>query len=165
MWIKGSVNPIWDTSFKNFVYVRQPLTQDEETEWRAAGYTNRHFTGLMYDSTNPIPSWCNEIAEMLELTSCGFVFYKMPTGVVMPTHIDHFTRYCKVFNVEKDKVWRAIVFLENWKPGHYFEIDGKAIVDYAKGDYILWSNDSPHAASNIGLEDRYTLQITGIKNG
>ena len=165
MWIKGSVNPVWDNSFKEFVYVRQPLTQDEETEWRTAGYTNTYFTGMMYDSTNPMPSWCHEIAKTLELTNCGFVFYKMPTGVVMPTHIDHFSRYCKVFNVERDSVWRAIIFLEDWKPGHYFEIDGKAIIDYSKGDYVLWSNDSPHAASNIGLEDRYTLQITGTKNG
>jgi hypothetical protein len=165
MWIRGSVNPGWDNSFKEFVYVRQPLTQDEENEWRTAGYTNTHFTGMMYDSTNPMPSWCNEIAKTLELTNCGFVFYKMPTGVVMPTHVDHFSRYCKVFNTERNSVWRAIVFLEDWKPGHYFEIEGKAIVDYSKGDYVLWSNQSPHAASNIGLEDRYTLQITGIKNG
>jgi hypothetical protein len=165
MWIKGSVNPVWDNSFKEFVYVRQPLTQDEETEWRAAGYTNTYFTGMMYDSTNPMPVWCHEIAKTLKLTNCGFVFYKMPTGVVMPTHIDHFSRYCKVFNVERDSVWRAIIFLEDWKPGHYFEIDDKAIIDYSKGDYVLWSNDSPHAASNIGLEDRYTLQITGTKNG
>lgn len=165
MWIKGHINSYWDDCFKSFIYERQPLTHEEETEWRAAGYTNKYFTGLMYDSTNPMPVWCNTIAEELGLSNCGFVFYKMTTGVVMPTHVDHFSRYCQVFNVEKNAVWRAIVFLNDWQPGHYFEIEGKAIVDYSKGDYVLWSNDSPHAASNIGLTDRYTLQITGIKNG
>lgn len=165
MWYRGHVSPAWDDSFKNFTYVRQPLTNEEELEWRAAGYTNEHFTGLMYDSTNPMPNWCDAIANEIGLVRCGFVFYKMPTGVVMPTHVDHFNRYCHVFNVEKKTVWRAIVFLEDWKPGHYFEIEGTPIVNYIKGDYVLWSNDSPHAASNIGLLDRYTLQITGVQHG
>ena len=119
----------------------------------------------MYDSTNPMPEWCNDIANELGLTNCGFVFYKMPTGVVMPTHSDHFARYCQVFNVEKKDVWRAIMFLDNWHPGHYFEIEGTPIVDYVKGDYVMWASDAPHAASNIGLNDRWTLQITGTKNG
>lgn len=164
MWIKGHITTSWDNSFKTFEYVRQPLTNKEETEWRAAGYTNQYFTGLMYDSTNPIPDWCNNMAEEIGLTNCGFVFYKMPTGVVMPTHVDHFNRYCKVFKVNRKDVWRAIVFLDDWKPGHYFEINETAIMDYKKGDYILWQNDTPHAASNIGLQDRYTLQITGTRN-
>lgn len=161
MWYRGHVDPIWDQEFKNLNYVRQPLTQDEETQWRAAGYTNQYFTGLMYDSRNPMPDWTQSISNKIGLKNCGFVFYKMPTGVVMPTHSDHFIRYCKVFNIEKSAVWRAIVFLEDWKPGHYFEIEDEPIFKYRAGDYILWNNDAPHAASNIGLEDRYTLQITG----
>jgi hypothetical protein len=164
MWTKGHILTQWDDSFKSFNYIRQPLTHEEETEWRAAGYTNEYFTGLMYDSTNPMPHWCNDVANEIGLNNCGFVFYRMTTGVVMPTHVDHFSRYCQVFNVERKDVWRAIVFLDDWKPGHYFEIEGVAVVDYKKGDYVLWNNDASHAASNIGLLDRYTLQITGIKN-
>jgi hypothetical protein len=161
MWFRGSVKKIWDGQYKLFDYVRQPLTNQEENEWRNAGYTNKEFTGLMYDSTNPMPDYCNKISEQIGLINCGYVFYKMTTGIVMPTHIDHFSRYCKVFNVEKNQVWRAIVFLNDWSPGHYFEIDGNSIMHYKAGEYILWANNTPHAASNIGLIDRYTLQITG----
>lgn len=161
MWFRGYIDPIWSEQYKSFGYVRQPLTNQEESEWRNIGYTNEHFTGLMYDSTNTMPEYCNEISTKIGLKNCGFVFYKMTTGVVMPTHVDHFNRYCKVFNIEKNQVWRAIVFLNDWAPGHYFEIDGNVIVHYKKGEYVLWSNETPHAASNIGLIDRYTLQITG----
>jgi hypothetical protein len=161
MWFRGKVDPVWDQQFKNFTYARQPLTNDEETKWRASGYTNEHFTGVMYDSTNPMPVWCDDVAKKIGLTNCGFVFYKMSSSVIMPTHVDHYNRYCKVFNLERHQVWRAIVFLEDWKSGHYFEIEQNAIVHYNAGDYVLWSNNSEHAASNIGLEDRYTLQITG----
>ena len=35
------------------------------------------------------------------------------------------------------------------------------VVNYKAGEYVLWAPDVPHAASNIGVEPRYTLQITG----
>jgi hypothetical protein len=162
VWYKGIINPIWDENYKSFPYSRQPLTQHEERKWRAAGYTNEYFTGVMYNSRNPMPAWCDIVAKQIGLSNCGFVFYKMTTGIIMPTHVDHYFSYCQVFNIERSKVYRAIVFLEDWNPGHYFEIDGSAIVNYSRGEYVLWSADVPHAASNIGLIDRYTLQITGI---
>ena len=46
--------------------------------------------------------------------------------------------------------------------GHYFEIDNQAFTGWEKGDYVMWREDAPHAASNIGIEPRYTLQITGV---
>ena len=51
--------------------------------------------------------------------------------------------------------------LDDWKPGHYLEIDGVGVVNWIAGDYFIWDSDVRHAASNIGTEDRYTLQITG----
>ena len=51
--------------------------------------------------------------------------------------------------------------MEDWKPGHYLEFNGVAVTNWVAGDYALWSADIPHAASNIGIDSRYTLQITG----
>jgi len=163
MWYRGhcdlkGIEPIWH----HMPYVRQPLTPEEEATWRAAGYTQQHFTGEMYDSRNPMPDWVDRMAAQIGLGDCGYVFYRMTTGVIMPTHSDQFNRYCQVFDVERAKVWRAVLFLEDWAPGHYFEIDGQPITDYIRGDYILWRSETPHAASNIGLTPRYTLQITGV---
>ena len=117
----------------------------------------------MYDSKNPMPDWVIAVSSELGLENCGYVFYKMQTNDIMPEHVDHFNTYCKVFGVERNNVYRAVVFLEDWSSGHYFEIDKFAICNYKKGDYVLWHADVPHAASNIGTSDRYTLQITGTK--
>ena len=86
----------------------------------------------------------------------------MDTLDIMPVHTDHYETYSKVFEVPYNKVSRAIVFLEDWKSGHYFEIDNQAFTGWEKGDYVMWREDVPHAASNIGIEPRYTLQITGV---
>jgi len=54
-----------------------------------------------------------------------------------------------------------LVLLEDWKSGHYLEADNKPVVDWKAGQVVEWQYDTPHAAANLGLEDRYTLQITG----
>ncbi len=51
--------------------------------------------------------------------------------------------------------------MEDWKSGHYFEIDNKPFVDWKAGDWVWWKGTVPHSASNIGVETRYTLQLTG----
>ena len=161
MYHKGFVPKIWDDEYKKFDYVRQPITGEEADTWRSQGYTHETTTGKMYDSRNPMPDWVNTIANLMNLRNPGFVFYRMDTLDIMPTHVDHFNTYCRVFNKDRKEVRRAIVFLEDWKPGHYFQIDNAGVVNYKAGEYVLWAPDVPHAASNIGVEPRYTLQITG----
>lgn len=163
MWTNNKIDVCWDDKYKLFPYVKQPLTDEELNTWKSQGYTHDSFTGTMYDSRNLIPEWCNNVAKQVGLEKTGFVFYKMSTNDIMPTHIDHFRRYCEVFKIKKQDVYRAIVFLEDWKPGHYFEIDNTAFCNYRAGEYVLWSHDVSHAASNIGIDDRYTLQITGTR--
>jgi hypothetical protein len=83
----------------------------------------------------------------------------------MPEHQDLYKRYIEVFNLQghEQTIRRAIVFLENWKSGHYLEIDGRPVVQWSAGDVVEWQYDTLHMAANIGLEPRYTLQITGHK--
>ena len=164
MWYRGHCNKIWSEEYKHLDFFKQPISQTEIDNWKSQGYLHESFTGTMYDSTNPMPGWTSDIAHQLGLHHAGFVFYKMITGDIMPVHIDHYNRYCKIFDTDRSQVWRAIVFLEDWKPGHYFEIDGTAIIDYTAGDYVLWSADTPHMAANIGIQDRYTLQVTGTRD-
>ena len=81
----------------------------------------------------------------------------------MPVHSDLYKRYIEVFDLQgkETSIRRALVLLEDWKPGHYLEVDGHAYVNWRAGDTAEWVYDTPHMAANIGLEDRYTLQITG----
>jgi hypothetical protein len=51
--------------------------------------------------------------------------------------------------------------LEDWQLGHYLDCNGKAFVHWQAGDVVEWTFDTPHSAANIGMTDRYTLQVTG----
>jgi hypothetical protein len=157
----GSVKPTWDDSYKQLEFVKQPIKESEITQWREQGYYNESFSGSMYSSKNPMPGWVEPIAEQIGLAKPGFVIYRMNTLDIMPVHTDHFETYMKVFGVDRERVGRALVFLEDWKSGHYFEANGSSWCTWKAGDYAVWSEEVPHAASNIGIEPRYTLQITG----
>jgi hypothetical protein len=53
--------------------------------------------------------------------------------------------------------------MEDWQSGHYFEIAGRPVVDWKKGDFVSFNFDVPHMAYNMGIKPRYTLQITGTQ--
>jgi len=161
-WIRGNMGRFWDDSFKKFNYTRQPITQEEINDWVSKGYDYvKSFSGQMYDNRNPMPEWVERLKSMLyTYKNMTFTFYKMETLEIMPEHSDHYSTYRKMFNAEYERTHRILIMLEDWKPGHYLEIDGVGIVNWIAGDYFLWRGDCPHAASNIGIEPRYTLQVT-----
>lgn len=157
----GNIPVIWDSGYKDFEFVKQPLMETEITNWRSLGYYHESFSGMMYDSKNPMPEWVSKAADLIGLENCGFVFYKMSTLDIMPNHVDHFNTYTSIFKVDRDDVYRALLFLEDWKSGQYLEVDGKMLSSWKAGDYVIWHADVDHASANIGVSDRYALQITG----
>ena len=111
-----------------------------------------------------MPDYAMPFYTMFDWENVGIAFYKMNTLDALPLHVDAYTSYRKMFAIDDPSViWRCIVFLENWKSGHYFEIDGIAHMNWCAGDYVAWNNDVAHYAGNFGTEPRYTMQITGMQ--
>lgn len=165
MWRTGHIElPDYSAEYKNFEYTRTPLNLEEERAWKCGDYPNMTFGGEMYNNKNYIPNWAYTLAQTLNLSRCGFTFYRMPSNTIIPTHVDHYSVYTKVFNVPVSSVVRAVIFLEDQKPGHKFEIGSTSIEDWKQGDYVMWSHEEPHSVANYSSDDRYTLQITGVKN-
>ena len=102
-------------------------------------------SGLLGDTITVIPA-------LLELRK------KIPNGRIINIGSDSI-----IFNLQgkETTVRRALILLEDWKPGHYLEVMGVPYVEWRAGQVVEWVYDTPHMAANIGLEDRYTLQITG----
>lgn len=150
--------------YKNLKYINKKFNDDKTIEnWKRLGHDYKKYTGFMRDQTNFIPDWCFKISEQIPLKNSTITLYYIPPGVIMPEHSDTFEVYRKIMNIDSSKsIGRAVVFLEDWKSGHYFEINENPVVNWKSGDYVLWKNDIPHLAANLGKEKRYTMQITGI---
>lgn len=150
--------------YKNLEYINKPFSDAKTIRtWKSLGHDHKKYTGLMRDQSVKLPDWCFNILDHIPLRNATMTLYCMTPGTIMPEHKDFYIKYKEVMNLtQSDDVGRAVIFLEDWKSGHYFEIDDTPIVNWKMGDYVLWKNDTPHMAANLGKENRYTMQITGI---
>lgn len=164
--IKYHIEPFWGNDFKTISYVQEPFNDPDSVQrWISQGYHTK-ICGDLADMRHTLPSWSSKIIEIYTAQGwkdIGLAFYRMRTGTVMPVHSDLYKRYIERFDLRgrEHSIRRALLLLEDWKPGHYLEVAGRAYVNWRAGDVVEWAYDEPHMAANIGLEDRYTLQITG----
>jgi hypothetical protein len=164
--IKYKLKVFWDDEFKNLNYSNEPFNDIQARDcWIEQGYPNR-FTGDMCDMRSPQPTWNQQFIDIFTLQGwkdIGTSYYRMNTGTVLPTHGDLYVKYIDLYQLhgQEHNIRRAIVFLEDWKPGHYAEYMNSPLVEWQAGQVVEWPYDTPHMAANIGLEPRYTLQITG----
>jgi hypothetical protein len=164
--IKYNLEVFWDDEFIRLDYVQEPFNDPVSVnQWITQGYSSK-IVGAMCDMRQQQPSWNNKFVEHFESMGwkdIGTSYYRMPTGTVMPTHSDLYKKYIERFNLtgQETTIRRALVLLEDWKSGHYLEVQGIPYTQWQAGQVVEWTYDTPHMAANIGLEDRYTLQITG----
>lgn len=164
--IEYTIKRFWDDEFKTLDYVQEPFNDpDTVARWLDQGYHTK-ICGDLADMRHRLPAWCQQFVAMYTergWQNIGLAFYRMPTGTVMPVHQDLYRRYVELFDLQgrEHSIRRALLLLEDWQPGHYLEVAGKPYVNWQAGDTVEWVYDVPHMAANIGLKDRYTLQITG----
>lgn len=156
----------WDDEFKHLDYIREPFNDSQDVQrWLAQGYQPK-ICGDMADMRGRQPSWNNQFIEYFATQGwqdIGTSYYRMTSGTVMPVHQDRYVKYIDLFGLhgQEHKIRRALVLLEDWQSGHYLEVQGQPVVKWSAGTVVEWHYDTPHMAANIGLEDRFTLQITG----
>jgi hypothetical protein len=163
---KYQLYPFWNTEYKTLDYINEQFNDTNQiTQWKSQGYANR-FTGDMCDMRSQQPSWNQRFLDMFAeqgWKDVGTSYYRMSTGTILPTHSDLYLKYIELFDLQgrENTIRRAIVFLEDWKPGHYAEYLDQAHVNWSAGSTVEWAYDTPHMAANMGPTPRYTLQITG----
>ena len=156
----------WDDEFKHLDYQQEPFNDlNDVQQWLAQGYQSK-ICGDMADMRGRQPSWNHRFIQhytSLGWQHVGTSYYRMTSGTVMPVHQDRYAKYVSLFDLAGKEflIRRAVVLLEDWRPGHYLEIQGRPLVEWRAGTVVEWTYDTPHMAANVGLEPRYTLQITG----
>lgn len=161
-----SIEVFWDDEFKHIDYVQEPFNDPRDVDrWISQGYQPK-ICGDMADMRMPQPSWNHRFIDLFAQRGwqdIGTSYYRMTSGTVMPVHQDRYVKYIQRFDLvgREHTIWRALVMLEDWQSGHYLEVQGHPFVSWKAGTVVEWRYDIPHMAANIGLEPRYTLQITG----
>jgi hypothetical protein len=89
-----------------------------------------------------------------------------PPGCVVPYHRDTFFQISQRYPDRNELKVRANIYLENYKLGQFIQyMNDNTIhtsVDWKAGDGFLWDSDVLHLSSNAGMQNKYTLQISGF---
>jgi len=168
---KGSITwqSVWELAhIKQLPYQREEFNDDEQLlTWHANGHQPR--TGHLFDMRQSLQPYTTQVIirwaeEEKDLEHVGVSYYCMRPGDNLPYHSDTYKRYIERFKLQErqDDIYRYIFFVEDWKPGHIFEVDGTPFTKWWGGDYVGWRFDTPHMAANLGIEPRYTIQLTGV---
>jgi hypothetical protein len=162
-----NIAPFWDDEFKYLNYIKEKFNDPAALEeWNAAGFQGP-FGGHMCDMRSAQPVWNQQFVEFFQTyehwKDVGTSYYRMDSGSSLPNHVDTYCRYIELYNLKgkEHTIRRAVIFLENRKPGHFAECNGQGYADWIAGFTLIWNWNDPHGAYNMGVEPRYTLQITG----
>jgi len=167
--LKYQLHPFWDNSYIHLDYVNETFNDTHQLMvWRGQGYAN-NFTGDMCDMRSDQPAWNHRFIDIFSAQGwqdVGTSYYRMNTATVLPTHSDLYKKYVELFDLQgrEHTIRRAVVFLEDWQPGHYAEYCNQPFVNWSAGAVVEWNYDASHMAANLGPTPRYTLQITGHVN-
>lgn len=165
---KYHIPAFWDNEFERLEYVNEIFNDAESVKrWIAQGFANK-FTGDMCDMRSVQPLWNKTIIEVFEQMGwqdIGTSYYRMMPGTILPSHQDLYKKYIELFDLQGQEhtIYRAVIFLEDWQPGHYLEAMDQPVIKWRAGDVVEWVYDTPHMAANMGSTPRYTLQVTGHK--
>jgi hypothetical protein len=167
MYSTGRIESIWNIKdIEDLAYFSEALNDTALThEWQKR-YKLNFGIGSQADFRVPQPVWVPNIIDLLEkqnikLHNVATSFYRLHPGELLPYHVDKYIKYCEYYSVDPSKVYRIIIFLQDWQPGFLFEVENIPIVQYPAGTFVMWNSHTPHMAGNLGFVPRYTLQVTG----
>lgn len=132
--------------------------EDQNKIYKEAGFTSHNsFYYQSFDMNDNIVEFASSL-----FPRCSISVMRQPPGQTLPIHEDTFYRFANTHSVDPYDCVRVNIFLEDWYSGHYFEINKTPIVSWKAGDAIIIYRDEPHLSGNMGMTEKYTMQITGV---
>jgi len=123
-------------------------------------YENTKINQIWWDSSQLDFS---DIGQQLGMEVITVSSIKQPPGCVIPWHRDTFFQINQRFPNRKEEIKvRANVFLEDWKMGHFLQYDDTVVTHWTQGGGLMWDSSVLHLGSNSGMQDKYTLQVSGF---
>ena len=106
-----------------------------------------------------------ELGKQTNMEVVSVSVIKQEPGNIIPKHRDMFHKITTEFPDKKSMKVRANIFLEDWKSGHYLEFDEEPCTHWKANEGYILNNQVIHLSANAGLEDKYTLQVSGFYYG
>lgn len=108
----------------------------------------------------------NELGQQLGMEVVTVSTIKQPPGCVVPLHRDTFYQIKQRYPDRTELKVRANIYLEDYKLGQMIQYQKdhgySTSIDWVAGDGFLWDSEVLHLSMNGGMQDKYTLQVSGF---
>jgi hypothetical protein len=151
--------------YQNLEFKTTMFKDSEQTaKWTKAGIDLNCLSIDLHQIDSPY-EWMLPILEHFDaINKIKCCIHRTLPGRYLPTHYDLYEFYRKQNNINNiNQVYRYIIFLEDGQDGHYLQVKDKVYFNWQAGDCVGWAGDTLHSALNFGINNRYTLQLTGFK--
>lgn len=153
-------NYVWEQEDNVSAQGRSQEFEEQNEKYRRVGYTEHNTMYYrVFNVDDEVHTFCETLFPRY---SVGIM--KQPPGQTLPLHDDTFYMFAKLNHIDPNECVRVNIFLEDWQSGHYFEINEKSVLHWKQGDAILIRCNEPHLSGNMGMTDKYTMQVTGVMN-
>lgn len=109
-------------------------------------------------------AWEKDIIDQLPLDRATATLTRQDPGQVLPWHIDRFFFLKKQYPEDPRPIWRFLLFMEDWRMGHILQINDSVLHHWRRGDVVVFHPGTEHLSANVGLETKWTCNITGFLN-
>lgn len=158
--------PKWDKKdFYNLDYELAPYHSPKEIDlYVEHGHIRESLMIYKYHQPSKMPYFVDNyiiptVSEFFDNVAIAFNLFK--PGQYLPYHKDTYAKYKEVFNLGDKKIQRLILMLEDWSPGQIITIEDKSYSGWKAGKCYYWEEETYHTFYNLGLKNRYAIQITG----
>ena len=104
----------------------------------------------------------DDLGEHVGVEPVSVSMIKQPPGMTNPMHRDTFYQINKKFPDDERLKVRANIQLLDWKAGHFLQFNDTVVTHWIANTGYMWDSTVLHLAANAGLEDRYSLQVSGF---
>jgi hypothetical protein len=111
---------------------------------------------------NPDQVDFDSIGQQLGIEVVSVSSIRQHPGCVIPWHRDTFYQISQRYPNRTDLKVRANIHLEDWKIGHIIQYDDTVATHWSQGDGWIWDSEVLHLGANAGMQDKFTLQISGF---
>lgn len=158
---------IYSINWKNYEHnsIEHSQNESKDVYANAGGFPKSltHHNTLFYQKFfNDSEINFKELGEQLGIEAITVSMIKQPPGMINPLHRDTFYQINKKFPNDSRLKVRANIQLLDWKDGHFIQFNDVVVTHWKANTGYMWDSSVLHLAANAGLEDRYSLQVSGF---
>lgn len=152
-----NIENFWKEDLVNHMYIREVPFIAKNFDHLDRKYYNKDY---LLQSFNDELSCTSQFKDVLNVVKGSVSWTCILPNVILPIHNDTFYTLRQEHNVESNRCYRYLIFLEDWVFGHYAGFETQSITNWKAGDVWKFDGVEMHYGVNASNVPFHTCQVS-----